>query len=63
MSATIRRESKCGPTLYAGRSEVVLTALAEERSLGATTDFAAMSTLDTINICVPTPLLRQELLI
>jgi UDP-N-acetyl-D-glucosamine dehydrogenase len=38
----------------------VLTALTEDHRLRATTDFAAISTLDTINICVPTPLLKTR---
>jgi UDP-N-acetyl-D-glucosamine dehydrogenase len=38
----------------------VLGPLVKERRLCATTDFAAVSDLDTINICVPTPLRKTK---
>ncbi len=38
----------------------VLGPLVNERRLSATTDFAAVSELDTINICVPTPLRKTK---
>ncbi len=38
----------------------VLGPLVKERRLSATADFAAVSDLDTINICVPTPLRKTK---
>ncbi|MGE5569356.1 MAG: nucleotide sugar dehydrogenase [Rhodospirillales bacterium] len=38
----------------------VLGPLVKERRLSATTDFAAVADLDTINICVPTPLRKTK---
>lgn len=38
----------------------VLGPLVNERRLSATTDFAVVSELDTINICVPTPLRKTK---
>jgi UDP-N-acetyl-D-glucosamine dehydrogenase len=38
----------------------VLGPLVKERKLSATTDFAAVADLDTINICVPTPLRKTK---
>lgn len=37
-----------------------LRPLVKERRLSATTDFAAVANLDTINICVPTPLRKTK---
>jgi UDP-N-acetyl-D-glucosamine dehydrogenase len=37
-----------------------VAALLEDRKLSATTDFAALDHLDTVNICVPTPLRKSK---
>src|SRR5580704_8818065 len=41
-------------------SSAVLSKLVQEGKLSATTDFAAVADLDTINICVPTPLRKTK---
>jgi UDP-N-acetyl-D-glucosamine dehydrogenase len=41
-------------------SSAVLSKLVQEGKLRATTDFAAVRDLDTINICVPTPLRKTK---
>jgi UDP-N-acetyl-D-glucosamine dehydrogenase len=41
-------------------SDTVLAPLVEEKKLRATTDFSVVSDLDTINICVPTPLRKTK---
>jgi UDP-N-acetyl-D-glucosamine dehydrogenase len=40
--------------------KAVLEPLARRRRLRATTDFAAIAELDTVNICVPTPLRKTK---
>ena len=41
-------------------SNAALSKLVQEGKLRATTDFAAVRDLDTINICVPTPLRKTK---
>jgi UDP-N-acetyl-D-glucosamine dehydrogenase len=41
-------------------SSATLAALVDSRNLRATTDFSALQHLDTVNICVPTPLRKTK---
>ena len=49
-----------GASYIADVPSAEMARLVASHALSATTDFAAVSTLDTINICVPTPLRKTK---
>src|ERR1017187_7352802 len=54
------RRVNAGDSYIADISSATLAPLVESGGLRATTDFSAVLELDTINICVPTPLRKTK---
>ncbi len=53
-------EVNAGCSYVGDVSGSVLAPLVEEKAIRATTDFSAIARLDTVNICVPTPLRKTK---
>src|SRR5437879_6696128 len=54
------RRVNAGDSYIADISSATLAPLVESGKLSATADFAAVRELDTINVCVPTPLRKTK---
>ena len=60
VSADKTRQVNAGESYVGDVPTGVLAGLVEQRKICATTDFAAVAELDTLNICVPTPLRKTK---
>ena len=54
------RRVNCGESYVGDVSQSALRPLVKSRKLRATSDFSVIRELDTINICVPTPLRKTK---
>ena len=60
VSADKTRSVNAGESYVGDVPTAALAGLVEQRKISATTDFAAVAELDTLNICVPTPLRKTK---